>query len=78
MIKPEVLIVGGGMITQVQILPSVYHLQRQGIVGQISICALTSAVLKVLAEDETLKKAFVGQSFKAWPSFDTDPDKKIS
>jgi predicted dehydrogenase len=75
--RPEVLIVGGGMITQVQILPSIYHLQRQGIVGQISICALTSDVLKVLAEDETLKKAFVGQSFKAWPSFDTDPDKKF-
>ncbi|MFA5292327.1 MAG: Gfo/Idh/MocA family oxidoreductase [Phycisphaerae bacterium] len=72
--RPEVLIVGGGMITQVQILPSIYHLQRQGIVGNISICALNSAPLKVLAEDESLKKAFPGQSFKALPSLDSKPE----
>ena len=28
--KPTVCVVGGGMITQVQILPSLYHLQRLG------------------------------------------------
>ena len=71
--KPEVLIVGGGMITQVQILPSVYHLQRQGIVGGISVCALNSAPLKILAEDEDLKKAFPGHNFKAMPPLDSDP-----
>lgn len=76
MAKPEVLIVGGGMITQVQILPSVYHLQRQGIVGDISICALNSRPLKVLMEDQMLKKAFPGQSFKAWPSLDSKADKE--
>jgi D-galacturonate reductase len=76
MAKPEILIVGGGMITQVQILPSIYHLQRQGVVGDISICALNSRPLKVLAEDETLKKAFPEQSFKAWPSLDSESDKE--
>jgi D-galacturonate reductase len=74
--RPEVLIVGGGMITQVQILPSVYHLQRQGVVGGISICALNSSPLKALVEDETLKKAFPGQGFKAWPALDAKPDKE--
>lgn len=71
--KPQVLIVGGGMITQVQILPSVYHLQRQQIVGDISVCALNSAPLRALSEDESLKQAFPGQSFKAIPSLDSDP-----
>ena len=36
---PRVCIVGGGMITQVQILPSLYHLQRLGLIGDIDICA---------------------------------------
>jgi D-galacturonate reductase len=75
--KPQVCIVGGGMITQVQILPSLYHLQRQGVIGDISVCALDSGPLRVLAEDETLKKAFPGQTFTAHPSLDTDPGEKF-
>ncbi len=76
--KPQVCIVGGGMITQIQILPSIYHLQRLGIVGDVSICALNSTPLKALAGDQTLKQAFGGQSFTAYPSLDTDPEKKLS
>jgi D-galacturonate reductase len=75
--KPQVCIAGGGMITQVQILPSMYHLQRLGVIGDISICALNSAPLKVLAEDQSLKKAFSSQTFTAHPSLDTDPQKKF-
>jgi len=75
--KPQVTIVGGGMITQVQILPTIYHLQRTGKVGDISICALNSPPLKVLAEDASLKEAYPGQSFTAYPALDTDPDKKF-
>ncbi|MFA6175130.1 MAG: Gfo/Idh/MocA family oxidoreductase [Phycisphaerae bacterium] len=75
--KPEVLIVGGGMITQVQILPSLYHLQRQGVIGQLGVCALDSSVLRVLAEDESLKRAFPNQKFKAYPSLKTDPKEKF-
>ncbi|UCF15126.1 MAG: hypothetical protein JSW59_17090, partial [Phycisphaerales bacterium] len=59
--KPQVCIVGGGMITQVQILPSIYQLQRLGIVGETSICALNSAPLSALAQDKTLGKAFAGR-----------------
>ncbi len=73
MSKPKVAIVGGGMITQVQILPSLYHIQRQGCIGDIHICALNSAPLKTLADDESLKRAYPGQSFTAYPSLDTDP-----
>ncbi len=61
------------MITQVQILPSIYQLQRLGVVGETSVCALNSAPLNALAQDETLNKAFVGHSFTAYPSLDTYP-----
>lgn len=71
--KPQVCIVGGGMITQVQLLPSFYQLQRLGIVGDIHICALNSAPLNALAQDPELKKAFPGQSFHAYPSLTTGP-----
>ncbi len=76
-VKPQICIVGGGMITQVQILPSIYHLQRLGVVGNINICALNSEPLRILAEDQLLKKAFHGQSFTANPSFDTNPQEKF-
>lgn len=71
--KIQVCIVGGGMITQVQILPSFYQLQRLGVVGDIHVCALNSAPLRDLANDATLRKGFPGQSFHAHPPLDTDP-----
>jgi hypothetical protein len=66
---PRVTVVGGGMITQVQILPSIYQLQRLGVIGDIAVTALNGAPLKVLAEDESLKRAFPGQSFESFPDF---------
>ncbi|MBN1257779.1 MAG: Gfo/Idh/MocA family oxidoreductase [Planctomycetes bacterium] len=72
---PEVVIVGGGMITHDQILPSIYHLQRIGAVGKISVCALNNAPLHVLAESQAFKQAFPGQSFTPYPSFDEPADK---
>ena len=74
--KPSVIIIGGGMITELQILPSLYHLQRQGLIGDISICALNAAPLKKLAENPGLKKAFPGKSFTPYPDFKrVDPQK---
>lgn len=64
---PPVVIVGGGMITRVQILPSIYQLQRQGVLGDVHICALNTAPLLELKEDPTLKAAFPGQDFIAHP-----------
>ncbi len=69
-----VTVVGGGMITHDQILPSLYHLQRQGAIGQISVCALNARPLRELAESERFARAFPGQSFVPFPSLDTDPD----
>jgi D-galacturonate reductase len=66
--KPEVAVIGGGMITHDQILPSLYHLQRLGAIGQISVCAQTGNTLRTLAESEIIRRAFPDQSFKAYPS----------
>ncbi|UCF35391.1 MAG: Gfo/Idh/MocA family oxidoreductase, partial [Acidobacteriota bacterium] len=64
---PQITIIGGGMITRTQLLPSIYHLQREGLVGEIHICALNAAPLAELREDPVLKRAFPGQNFVAYP-----------
>ncbi len=70
--KPQVAVIGGGMITHDQLLPSLYHMQRQGVIGEISVCALTGAPLRDLAASETLRRAFPGQSFTPYPALDDD------
>lgn len=72
--KLDVLIVGGGMITYDLILPTVYHLQRTGVVDKIKICALDSGPLKALKNSKDIKDAFPGQDFEAFPSVN-EPEK---
>jgi predicted dehydrogenase len=72
----DVTIIGGGMITYDLILPSVYHLQRTGVVNSISVCSLDSAPLKALKEGKDIQEAFPGQDFTAYPSIDEPADKK--
>jgi predicted dehydrogenase len=62
---PAVLIVGGGMIVHDQILPSMYHLQRLGKIGGITVCARRKETLQVLADAPMLQRAFPGQSWHA-------------
>lgn len=71
----DVTIVGGGMITNDLLLPSIYHLQRTGVVGQLSICALNSPPLKALQESKELAEAFPGQGFTAYPALTEPPEK---
>lgn len=66
----DVTIVGGGMITHDLILPSLYHLQRTGVVNDIAVCALDSSPLRQLAESEEIKAAFPGHAFTAYPGLD--------
>lgn len=73
--KLEVVVVGGGMITHDQILPSLYHLQRIGRIGPIKISALNSAPLAALARSERLAEAFPGQQFEPFPSLSEPPDR---
>ena len=65
--KPQLTIIGGGMITQVQILPTIYHLQREGVIGDIHVVALDAPPIKALQDDQTLAGAFPGQSFFPHP-----------
>lgn len=60
--KP-VLIIGGGMITRLQVLPSLYQMQRLGLIGEISITARSEATLTALSADPGIKSAFPGQNF---------------
>jgi predicted dehydrogenase len=65
------------MITGDLILPSVYHLQRTGVVGQLRICALGSPPLKELEGNAEIREAFPGQSFQAFPGLNTPPEKRF-
>jgi D-galacturonate reductase len=73
--KLDVVIVGGGMITHDQILPSIYHLQRLGQVGAIRVCALNASPLRTLAESPRFAEAFPGQAFQPIPALDQPPDR---
>ncbi len=55
---------GGGMIVHDQILPSLYHLQRLGRVGAISICARREETLAALGDAPAMQRAFPGQNFR--------------
>ena len=68
---PRVAVIGGGMITRIQLLPTLYQLQRQKLIGAIDICALSTAPLVELQNDPGLLSAFPGASFTPHP----DPSK---
>ena len=72
--KINVTIIGGGMITNDLILPSIYHLQRTGVVEDINICALNTPPLKALKENASFHGAFDGQDFTSYPSLNENPD----
>src|ERR1041384_6717787 len=65
--RPRVTVVGGGMITEIQLLPTLYQLQRDEIIGEIHICALQGSQLTQLKNSATLKEAFPGQDFGPHP-----------
>ncbi len=73
----DVTIVGGGMITNDLILPSIYHLQRIGVVNNIDICALNTPPLKALKNNKEIQEAFPDQSFTPHPSLEEPGDKNF-
>ncbi|MBT3273496.1 MAG: Gfo/Idh/MocA family oxidoreductase, partial [Spirochaetales bacterium] len=72
----EVLIIGAGMITKDLILPSLYHLQRTGKIGAITVCATGSTHIRELADDKEILAAFPGQNFKQMPEYHQDPENR--
>jgi len=76
--SPQVVIVGGGMITRVQLLPSVYQLQRDGVLGEAHVCALDTEPILELQNDPTLLRAFPNQNFVPYPNpADVSPGQKF-
>ncbi len=73
--KLDLTIVGGGMITYDLLLPSIYHLQRTGAAGAISVCALNTPPLKALLESKDIGESFPGQSFTPYPALSEKPDR---
>ncbi|NNE90522.1 MAG: Gfo/Idh/MocA family oxidoreductase [Verrucomicrobiales bacterium] len=71
--KP-VLLIGGGMITRLQVLPSLYQLQRLGKIGEITICARRKSTVLPLLDDKDLAAAFPGHSFTPLPGADASDD----
>ena len=63
-------VIGAGMIVHDQLLPSLYHLQRLGVVGEIDICATRPRSVSALAGAPALQTAFPGHCFRPWPSLD--------
>ena len=61
----RVTILGGGMITHDQILPSFYQLQRLGLVEDITVCARHDRTLWALDSSQMLREAFPGQTFRS-------------
>lgn len=61
----DAVIVGGGMITHDQLLPSLYQLRRRGRIGRIRVCARNASTLETLAASQTLRAAFPDQTFEA-------------
>jgi D-galacturonate reductase len=73
----DATIVGGGMITYDLLLPSLYHLQRTGIVRNISVCALNSPPLRALHDSRELHETFPGQDFTPYPALTEPADRKF-
>lgn len=65
--KLSVTMVGGGMIAHDQILPSLYQLQRTGVIGPITVVAQHAKTIKALADNETIRRAFPGHTFAGLP-----------
>lgn len=75
-IPVDVTLVGGGMICHDQLLPSLYHLQRLGLVRDLTVCSRTAGTVRALAEAEGIHAAFPGHSFQPVPDYTQNADAK--
>jgi D-galacturonate reductase len=68
---PEVLIVGGGMITHDQILPSILHLQTIGVISKTAVVAQHTRTV------EKLRAAFPRHAFDTYPESGGGPQPEL-
>ena len=69
-----VLLIGAGMIAHDQILPALLQMQREGRIGEITVCARSRRSVAALAAAPALRRAFPGQSFAALPDESADSE----
>ena len=62
----QVTIAGGGMIVHDQILPSLYQLQRLGLIDGITVCARHESTLRSLEQSEPIRQAFASRHFRPY------------
>lgn len=67
--RRPVTVIGGGMIVRDQILPALYQMQREGRVGDLTVCAQHGRTVQSLAEEPAIRRAFPAQTFRAMPDF---------
>lgn len=67
----ELTIIGAGMIVNDLLLPSALHLQRLGIVGEITVCDMRASALRALKESAELREAFPDRDFQVCPSLES-------
>ncbi len=65
--KLNVLVIGGGMITEEVVLPTVFQEQRDGRVGEVSVASRRAKTL------QHLRECFPNRDFKAFPNPDCTP-----
>lgn len=68
----KVFVAGGGMILQDQILPSLYQLERLGLIRDISVCARHASTLDALENTDKIRRAFPRSKFQRLEGSFTD------
>lgn len=65
--SPQVLVIGGGMITHDQILPSLLHLRDTGVISKVDVVASRVSTVKALRD------AFPNREFATYPQSGDQP-----
>ncbi|MCK4282996.1 MAG: Gfo/Idh/MocA family oxidoreductase, partial [Candidatus Brocadiae bacterium] len=68
--KIDVLVIGGGMICEEAVLPTIFQERRLGNVGQITVVSLNSGIIS------RLREVFPDEEFVGLPDPDTTPPDK--
>ena len=63
--RMNVLLIGGGMISQEVVLPTLFQERRRGVLGEIAVSALNSGII------QQCREAFPSEEFTGYP----DPDR---
>ncbi len=69
----HILHVGAGMIAHDQIVPSLFHMQRNGVIGEIAVVSQNGKSVQALKKAPIFERAFPGQVFRCLPEDASGP-----